>query len=185
MTVRSGKGDKGFTDLLFKKRISKDSLDMRAIGNLDELNGHLGLIRSKVRAIKDKTILEKIQRGVSSIASEIAVGEKHKKKFGLLVRKNDADWIKGELKQLEKRIAPGDHFYLPGGNELAAFINIARAVARRTERSVVGLFHEGKIKNDNVLSYLNCISDVLFIMAVARAKRAIKRKGTRKKLDRM
>ncbi len=163
--VRSGKGDKGYTDLFFRHRISKDSPDIRAIGNLDELNCYLGLIRSKIRTRKDKAIVEKIQRAVLIITSEIAVGAEKKEELGLLLKKDDAVWIKSVLYELETKVPLERCFYLPGSGELSAYIDVARSVARRAERSVVGLFRKEKVKDEYVISYLNCISDVLFIMA--------------------
>ena len=170
MGVRSGRGDKGFTDLLFQKRISKDSADIRAIGDLDELNCYLGLVKSVLRPRKDKTTIEKIQRAVSAIASEIAVGTEKKQKLGPLLKKKDADWVKSVVYQLEGKVKPESCFSLPGNGELSAFLDIARAVARRAERSVVGLSRKEKIKNDYILPYLNCISDILFIMAREKAR---------------
>ncbi|MFH1846042.1 MAG: cob(I)yrinic acid a,c-diamide adenosyltransferase [Candidatus Omnitrophota bacterium] len=165
MGVRSGKGDKGFTDLVFHRHISKDSSDMRAIGDLDELNSFLGLIRCKVRSRKDKIVLEKIQRTICVIISEIAVGEEKKKKMGCLLAQKDAVWIKKTEAEYEKKRNLDACFCLPGGSELSAYLDIVRSVARRAERSVVGLLHGEKSKNENILIYLNCISDILFIMA--------------------
>ncbi len=169
MGVRSGKGDGGFTDLSFDKRVSKDSAEICAIGDLDELNGYLGLLRCKADSQKDKAILENIQRAIFKISSEITVGAEKKKKLGLLLKKDDADWIKKTVHQLEQEVKIERCFYLPGGGELSAYFDIARTVARRAERSVVGLFREEKIKNENILTYLNCVSDILFIMAGEKA----------------
>lgn len=177
MGVRSGKGDKGFTDLLFHKRISKDSPEVRAIGDLDELNGYLGLVRSKVRTRRDRSILERIQRTVCTIATEIVVEDKKKKKLGVLLRKEDADWIESVICDLEEEVKIESYFFLPGEGELSAILDITRAVARRAERSVVGLFQGDKEKNAHILSYLNCVSDILFIMTRSYAKKRAKRPG--------
>ena len=178
MGVRSGRGDKGFTDLSFHKRISKDSADIRTMGDLDELNSYLGLVKSRIRSRKRKAVLEKIQHAVYIIISEIVIGSEKNKKLGTLLKKEDADWIKSVLYELERKVKIESHFYLPGGGELSATLDITRTVARRAERSVVGLFRKGKIRNAHILSYLNCISDVLFIMA--REKPREKRKTPKK-----
>ena len=145
MSIRSGKGDKGFTELYFHERVSKDSHDMRAIGNLDELNGFLGLVKNKTRSRKDKAVIEKMQHAICAIASEIAIGTEKKKKHGPLLRKEDAEWIKNVVYELEKKVNIESCFYLPGGNELSVFFDISRAVARRAERSVVALFRKEKV----------------------------------------
>lgn len=178
MGVHSGKGDAGFTDLYFRHRISKDSLDIRAIGNLDELSSFLGLVKVKVKGRKDRALIEKIQRAISIIASEIAVGAEKKEELGLLLKKDDAIWIKSELYKLETLVPLDACFYLAGGNEISAIIDVARSVARRTERTIVGLFRKEKVKDEYIISYLNCISDILFLLA--RKYSAKKKKRTQK-----
>lgn len=182
MGVRSGKGDKGFTDLSFHKRISKDSVDMDAIGDLDELDSYLGLVKSKMKSRKDKAVLEKIQHAIYTIISEIVIGAEKNKKLGPLLKKEDAEWIKGIVYQLEQKVKIESCFYLPGDGELSAVLDVTRTVARRAERSVVGLFQKEKIRNAHVLTYLNCVSDVLFIMAREKAGRKgkVRKKAGRK-----
>ena len=82
MGVRTGKGDKGITELSFRKRVSKDSLEVHALGDLDELNSFIGLTRSKIRSRKEKALLENIQNTLFRISSEIAVGAEKRKKMG-------------------------------------------------------------------------------------------------------
>ncbi|NQT32409.1 MAG: cob(I)yrinic acid a,c-diamide adenosyltransferase [Candidatus Omnitrophica bacterium] len=176
MAVRTGKGDKGYTELSFRKRISKDSADIRAIGDLDELNGCLGLAKVRVKSKQDKAILEKIQQFVSMIASEIVIGTEKKKKMGHLLRKDDSEWLKNTVYRLEQEVEIENRFYVPGDNEVSAFLDITRAVARRAESSVVGLFNNDAIKNTQALVCMNCISDVLFILARKHGKKKRKRK---------
>ena len=91
MGVRSGKGDKGYTELAFKDRVRKDSLYMRALGDLDELMSYLGLVKVKIRSRKYKSILGKIQGIVSTTATEIAVSTAPKRALGDLLKKKEAD----------------------------------------------------------------------------------------------
>jgi len=179
MNIRSGRGDRGYTELLSEKRVSKDSDAIQAIGDLDELNAHIGLVKCKTRKKKFKEILENIQRNLGVIASEIAVGAPKRKKLGLLVKKEHADWIESIVNDLENTTLVECHFSLPGEDELSALFDITRAVARRTERSMVGLFRRGRIENDYILSYLNCLSDILFIIPRAIAQKP-KKKRTKK-----
>ena len=166
MGIRTSRGDKGFTDLLFKEHISKDSPAIRAIGDLDELNCHLGLVRTKIRAKKEKDVLERIQRAIYVIASEIAIGPEEKQKHGPLLKKEEADWIKSVVYELEGKVKIDKYFYTPGGSELSALIDVARAVARRAERSIVGFFKKEKARNEDILSYLNCVSDIFAMMLI-------------------
>lgn len=183
MGVRSGKGDKGYTDLSFHNRISKDSDEICAIGGLDELNSYLGLIKCKIRTKKYKEIIEKIQRAIYVISSELTIGQEKKKKMGLILRKEDVDWIDSVEYQLERTVKIEQCFYLPGGTELSAIIDVARSVARRAERAVVALSHKEEFENAHILPYLNCVSDILFIMArkySGAKKRVPKKRKTRR-----
>ncbi len=170
MGVRSGKGDNGFTDLLFHKHVSKDSPYIGAIGDLDEVSCYLGLIKSKMRSRKDVTVIERIQRAISAISTEISVGTERKSRLGLLLRKEDVDWAESVVYELEGKVKIETCFDLPGYGEVSSLLDIARTVTRRAERNVVGLFRKHKVKNDNILSYLNCASDILFLMAREKAQ---------------
>jgi cob(I)alamin adenosyltransferase len=163
-------GDAGLTYLLFQRKVGKDSPEMYAIGDLDELCSFLGLVKTKLREQKKKDIIERMQGAIYTIASEIALGPEKIKKDGLLLNEKDTDWIKSIVYELEGKTDIKTHFYLPGDDELSAVIDIARTVARRAERSIVALFRKKKMENRSVLLYLNCISDVLFIMARRKTK---------------
>ena len=165
MGVRTGKGDKGYTELVFMDRVSKDSPEMRALGDIDEFMCYLGLIKVKIHSTKYKKIIETIQGIVGLIASEIAIENKRKHKFRDFLTKKESDWIQKTLFELEAKVIIESRFQLPGNNAISAHIDIARAIARRAERSVVALLNEDNIKNNNMLLFLNCVSDILFVMA--------------------
>ncbi len=118
MGMRSGKGDSGFTDLLFRGRISKDSNEIHVMGDLDELSSYLGIVKCKTRVRKEKALLEQIQVVLSIIASEVAVAPDKKKKIGGLLKKEDTERITKIAYQLEKKLKIKKCFYLPGGGEL-------------------------------------------------------------------
>lgn len=184
MGIRTTKGDKGMAALRSGEMLYKDSDELCAIGELDELISYLGLIKSKLRSKGEKDTLEEMQRAVSIIASEISISADDRKKNGLIFKKAFVDAAQRLLFELEGKVKIGRHFYIPGENELSAFMDIARAVARRAERSVVALFKKEKIRNDDILIYLNCISDILFMLARKNTrtelKMSAKAKGKRK-----
>ena len=165
MTIRSGMGDYGFTNLIFKTGVSKDSVDFSALGDLDELNAYLGLIKAKTGKQNGKDLIERIQRDIIVIASELAIGQEKMKENGAILDDKEIQWLESVMCELENKVDTKDRFYLPGDNELSAVIDITRTVARRAERSVVRLLHEHREENSHLLKYLNCISDVLFLMA--------------------
>ncbi|MDP8298678.1 MAG: cob(I)yrinic acid a,c-diamide adenosyltransferase [Candidatus Tantalella remota] len=181
MSSRTGNGDKGFTEVSFHKKVSKSSAVIHAIGDLDELSSYLGLVKSKIKSNKEKNVLEKMQHAVSTIASEISVGADKRKKLGHLLGKDETDWIEKTLIDLERKAVMKSSFHLSGEGEISALLDVARSVARRAERSVVVLFCEGDMKNGRVMSYLNCLSDVLFVMARRKAASERRVKARRRK----
>jgi len=176
MTIRSGKGDYGFTDLFYRKGISKDRPEILAIGDMDELNAYLGLARAKIRRRADKETIERMQRMISVVSSEIALGPERKEKNGGILDTKDVEWVESVICELEGRKKPDKCFYMPGETELSAILSIARTIARRAERSVVGLLCDNRKSNRNILCYLNCISDVLFLLARKYSRPAGKKK---------
>lgn len=181
MSIRSGKGDEGFTDLPFQRMINKDSAEIRALGDLDELLSYLGMVKCKIKSRKDKDLLENIQRDISVIASEISVPPDKKKKLGMLLGKEHADWVKKTAYKLEQKVKINNRFQLPGDGELSASLDISRAVARRAERSTVNLLRKDRMANKNILLYLNCVSDILFILARSKAKCGNEKKKAKRK----
>ena len=171
MTVRSGKGDRGFTDLPFRKNISKDSPAIRAVGNLDELNCYLGLVKCRMRSKKERAVIENIQHLIIVLSSEIIVPLEKKKKLGTLIKKEDAEWAKQTVKNLENTAKLDSGFHLPGGSMISAQLDIARAIARRAERNIVSLVRKNKDSNESILAFINCVSDILFIMARKRSRK--------------
>ena len=129
-----------------------------------------------------RDIIERIQRAVHIIASEIAIGSEKKKKGGPLLTQKDTDWAESVIYELATDKNLEDCFSLPGGtDELTAFFDIARAVARRAERNVVALLQKKKDKNPFILAYLNCISDILFLIPKKKAKTKVRKTKRPKK----
>lgn len=179
MGIRSAKGDGGMTSLLSSLRVSKDSDEVHAIGDLDELNSYLGLVKAISKSKKQKNTIETLQRGVCIAASEISISAEDKKKHGLLFKKSLADTAQTILFEVEDKVRLGHEFYIPGDNELSAHFDVARTIARRAERSVVAYFEKSKYANDNILVYLNCLSDILFVMARTAGQKRGKRSRSR------
>ncbi len=156
------KGDHRKTSLPPKNRkVLKSDPRICALGTLDELNAHLGLIASLLVLEKDsetKEIIESLQKDVFEVSSEIA--GVNKKKFPL-GRNKGVGKIEKLIERFLRDLSPLGQFIFPGGTLLAAEIHIARAVCRRAEREIVRL---GKV-NSGILSYINRLSDFLFVLA--------------------
>lgn len=158
-------GDKGKSCICGKK-ISKLSPGMEALGCLDELNSLLGLIRCRQTNQKFKDILKNIQENLFIIQAGVGkVAFNHKLKIPIFSATRTAEMEK-LIDSFEKLLAPGKGFVVSGENEISAWLDYARAVARKTERSVLKL----KKINTAVFAYLNRLSGLLYVMARVAAK---------------
>lgn len=159
-------GDRGKTSLFGGKRVSKDSIRIEAIGTVDELNASLGLIESVLKDKKTRPILTSIQNNLFDIGAEIAnprsIGKNTRKVFKLEQEKvNELEII---IDQVDSKLKPLSDFILPGGTEPSSRLHFARSVTRRAERRIIQLSRKEKI-NSNIISYLNRLSDLLFVLA--------------------
>lgn len=156
-------GDEGMTSLRDGVRVSKDDPRIEANGQIDQLNAHLGIVRSMLDETQDFASLQLIlavQRELMTVMSHIATPE------GCInPRELHAQEI---IAQLEQAIDSADYqggFVVPGrGSQLSAFIHLARTQARTVERRLWSLHREHPINSD-VLVMMNRLSDYLFVLA--------------------
>ncbi len=161
-------GDAGETSLVDGSRVSKADLRVAAYGDVDELNSLLGLARVGLADQQLNEALGKIQNELFIVGADLA------SPLTIQVPRVDEGHV-AELEQLIdlllEELEPLREFILPGGAQLGAVLHLARTVARRAERSVVGLAAQEEI-NQCALKYLNRLSDLLFVMARGANKRA-------------
>ncbi|MFW5965410.1 MAG: cob(I)yrinic acid a,c-diamide adenosyltransferase [Halodesulfurarchaeum sp.] len=164
MTVYTGRGDDGETDLFDGSRVEKTDPRVRAYGTVDELNAIVGMVRPTGYADVDER-LGKVQNHLHVIQAELANPDPdstpaiEESAAGTL-----EDWIDG----WEMELDPPGGFVLPGGGEPGAGLHHARTVCRRAEREAFAV--ESGVSG-SVLTYLNRLSDALFVMArVANAR---------------
>jgi len=154
-------GDQGLTSLVGGARVSKASLRVDSYGEVDELNAVLGVIRSQGVNEEINGLLIVIQNDLFIMGADLAsppdieVPRVSGESVGNLERAIDKF-----LEELE----PLKEFILPGGNIGGSNLHFARAVSRRAERKVVKLMEQEEV-GENVLKYLNRLSDLLFVMA--------------------
>ncbi len=172
--ITTREGDGGVGELLFGGRVPKCDPRMMALGDVDELNSHLGLLRAQLprTAGEIEEELRAIQRELMAISGRLAVAVPREP---LLGRAGAPD--AGPVGTLERRLeawdaelGPRTGFVLPGGHPAAAQAHVARTVCRRCERSIVALGRQQSfILPDEVLApvivYLNRLSDYLFLLA--------------------
>lgn len=151
-------GDQGSTGLGDGSRISKNAERIHALGDVDELNTIVGLLRCESLPQDVDAFLAEVQHDLFDLGSELAVpGYQALLPAQLaMLERHAADW--------NDSLPPLKEFILPGGSKQAALAHQARAVCRRAERSVVAL---GEFDPMPPLprQYLNRLSDVLFILS--------------------
>ncbi len=171
MSIISGRGDSGETDLMFSKRIAKTSLRVEALGSVDELNAALGLARAAEDQTEIVTIIDGIQSRLVGLMGQLATlpedEEKYlEKKYSFLCAE-DLEWITTTAHEHEKRGVRFTGWARPGaeGSLARAGLDYSRAVARRAERSVLALHESGETVPEVVRLFFNRLSDLLWILA--------------------
>jgi cob(I)alamin adenosyltransferase len=171
MKIYTKTGDKGTTALFGGTRVPKHDLRIESYGTVDELNSYIGLIRDQ--NIDSETIesLIKIQNELFTLGAMLATPpEKEVLKNGkqrLNIPKItilSIEYLENEIDTMNLELPPMTNFILPGGNQTVSFCHIARCVCRRAERFATAL-NENEVLNPDVLTYLNRLSDYLFVLA--------------------
>jgi cob(I)alamin adenosyltransferase len=167
--IYTRKGDDGTTGLWYGGRVAKYAGRPEAYGSVDEAASAMGLaraaaghddeLRSDILRIQHELFVagaelatapeaaERLEEGVSKVTSEMV------------------DRLEADIDRYMERVDLPPKFVIPGGTELSARLDVARAAVRRAERRVAALKDEGDLADDTVLTYLNRLSDALFAMA--------------------
>jgi cob(I)alamin adenosyltransferase len=158
--IYTRKGDKGKTRLGEGTSVSKDDFRVEAYGNVDELNSMIGLLRSYNLTKRIELALEEVQHGLFDLGGELSIPGHS------ILRSDQVKHLEAFIDELNEDLAPLEEFILPGGSRAAAICHVARTVCRRAERSLVALSQTQKL-SELAISYLNRLSDLLFVMARA------------------
>jgi cob(I)alamin adenosyltransferase len=159
-------GDKGTTALFGGSRVRKDSARVEAYGSVDELNSTIGVAVSFMRSRRLKRTLEGIQNELFNIGAELASETTKRAKAGHMFS-NEAEKIAGLerlIDEYDAKVPKLRTFILPSGSRAGALLHLSRTVCRRAEREVVRLSRKENV-NPHVLTYLNRLSDLLFVLA--------------------
>ncbi len=167
MKIYTKTGDDGTTGLLGPDRVRKDDPRIEAYGTVDELNATIGLARAFGTDATVDPILARIQNDLFALGSALADPSPTGRFFHAVTPEHVA-WLEQRIDALEETLPPLTQFILPGGTPAAAQTHLARTVCRRAERLVVRLAHETSSPvSENLLLYLNRLSDALFVIARA------------------
>jgi len=171
MKIYTKTGDKGTTALFGGTRVPKHHIRIDSYGTVDELNSHIGLVRDQNIAKHYKDILEKVQDKLFTVGAVLATDpEKAILKSGKqrlnIPKISDVDikLLEDEIDEMNTHLPPMTNFVLPGGHQTVSFCHITRCVCRRAERLASAL-NEIEPFQPNTLTYLNRLSDYLFVLA--------------------
>jgi len=154
ITTRTG--DAGETGLGDGARVSKDSVRIQALGDVDELNSALGMVLAEELPDAMRAALQAAQQDLFDVGGELSIPGHQMVGDGQVAR------LDALLEEWNANLAPLKEFILPGGSRAAAAAHLARAICRRAERSVVALGRAEPV-SANTRRYLNRLSDLLFV----------------------
>ena len=163
--VTTGTGDTGYTSLLGEQRVPKYDARPDTFGTVDEATSALGLARASTQDITAREIILQMQRDLYVLMAELATLPEHQKAVGMRITSDYVTRLESVEAQLKSEVAIPNKFIIPGDSLDGAALDLARTIIRRAERMAVRLFHDGIIENQEVLRYLNRLSDVVFILA--------------------
>ena len=151
-------GDNGTTGLGDNTRVSKNSLRVHAMGDVDELNSNLGVLLCEDMPAPVRTLLVEVQHQLFNLGGELSIP-------GFELLKPEAVLaLDAALAEHNEALPRLQEFILPAGTRAAALAHVCRTVARRAERAVVALEGQEALK-DTPRQYLNRLSDLMFVLA--------------------
>jgi cob(I)alamin adenosyltransferase len=163
MRIYTRRGDDGETDLRSGERVSKSSRRIEAYGTVDEANGRVGSAAARVDDEDVLDALETVQNGLFKTQADLANTDKDEE--DPRVTDADVERVEALIDAFDDELEPLTNFILPGGSHAGAALHEARSVVRRAERRIVALAEESGTDENEVLNYLNRVSDLLFVLA--------------------
>lgn len=171
MSIITGRGDSGETDLLFGKRIAKTALRMECLGSVDELNAALGVARTLEPGAEWMSHLDRLQEQLVGLMGQLATlpedEDRYRKQGFPMIESADVDWVVELAHGYEKQGVRFEGWARPGaeGCRSRAQLDQARTVARRAERSILRLHESGEPVPEAVRLFFNKLADLLWILA--------------------
>jgi cob(I)alamin adenosyltransferase len=159
----TSKGDSGDTGFLGAGRISKASARIEAVGSVDEATAALGLARSLTESDKIRTIILQVQKHLYLLMSELSSHPGVADQFDKIGDK-EVTWLEEQIATLETSTTMPKEFIIPGESVASGALAVARTVVRRAERRAIALFEAKEIKKVVLITYLNRLSSLVFMM---------------------
>ena len=162
-------GDDGTTGLADGSRVSKSDLIFVVMGDVDELNAHIGMILAQINGLTAEKVeafttisisLSTVQHLLFNVGGELAMPEY------VGISEAHISWLESEIDAFNEELPALKDFILPAGSTLVSQIHIARTVCRRAERQAVNLqLNNKEAISANALKLLNRLSDWLFVLS--------------------
>lgn len=173
-------GDDGSTGMADGSRVSKSDNLFSVMGDIDELNSHIGVVRAHLtQAVDNKSANQQplperlqqkeldfaqalviIQHLLFNIGGELAMPEYEG------VNADHIEWLEQQIDAMNTTLPPLKDFILPTGSLLVSQLHVARTVCRRAERQAVLLQQERPAAiRSTAVSFINRLSDWLFVAA--------------------
>nr|WP_299341058.1 cob(I)yrinic acid a,c-diamide adenosyltransferase [Allomuricauda sp.] len=165
MKIYTKTGDKGITALFTGARVPKHHIRIESYGTIDELNSVLGLVRDQDIDNHSKEILIAIQNKLFTVGAILATEPKKDSRLKIpRINAEDIELLEKEIDRMNEELPPMTHFILPGGHTTVSYCHMSRTTCRRAER-MISYLHEKEPVPDNVIAYVNRLSDYLFVLA--------------------
>lgn len=166
MKIYTKTGDKGLTSLVGGQRVKKCCERLESYGTIDELNAQVGVLLTECSDANDSTFLTARQADLFVVGGYLATDTTQRElRPGNIITPEMVETLEHEIDRLNALLPPLRLFILPGGCRGAAQAHVCRTVCRRAERSILRLAETGASIDDEVLAYINRLSDYFFVLA--------------------
>ena len=169
MSIVTKTGDDGTTGLMYNRRVSKCHPRVEAYGAVDELNAALGVARAAARQEWLRERLVEIQKDLVTLMGELATETEDLPRFlkdgFAVVTPEMTRRLDALAMEIESRHVSFKGWATPGANAAAAAVDVARTVCRRAERHVCSLQTNRQLNNSEIITFLNRLSDALWLLA--------------------
>ncbi|MBQ9415882.1 MAG: cob(I)yrinic acid a,c-diamide adenosyltransferase [Clostridia bacterium] len=160
MKIYTKKGDRGQTTLMSSVQISKSDERVNALGCIDELTSHLGMVKAITTHQELRVAVERVQRNLITVMAGIASQNLQ----SYVLPPAEVEFLEKEIDRAEDAFNRVKEFILPGNCELSARLDVARTVCRRAERAIAEMVRKFPTQS-NTQKYINRLSDYLYMVA--------------------
>jgi len=169
MSIITKTGDNGTTGLMYNRRVSKSHPRVEAYGAVDELNAAIGLARATAEDEFIKETLLSVQKDLVMLMGELATAhedlDRYRKEGYKIVTSQMTSRLEQIAAELEAQSISFHGWATPGANPSSGTLDLARTVGRRAERRTCALLESRELNNCEIVTYLNRLSDLLWLLA--------------------